>query len=242
MNLYWLIEKPIAHRGFHRNDDQIPENSMIAFEQAIKHGFPIELDLHLSKDGKVMVFHDSTLKRMTGEEGKITDFTAEQLQQYMLLGSNYSIPLLAEVLEVVNGKVPLLIELKNSNPVGVLEEKVLLLLQSYQGLYAIQSFDPFTLEWFYHQAPWIPRGQLACNMESSQLLPFEKYMLQNLGFNYKTKPDFISYGIVDLPYWAVDQAKAKGLPILGWTARNKESFEQARQYCDNIIFEGFLPS
>ncbi|HIT62490.1 MAG TPA: glycerophosphodiester phosphodiesterase, partial [Candidatus Caccovivens faecavium] len=139
----WLVETPIAHRGLH--DKVSPENSLSAFEKAVENGYAIELDVQLLADDTVVVFHDESLSRMTGNDGYIKFLNKEDLKVLKLGNSKEHIPTFEEVLKLVNGRTPLLIEIKNQFKVGKLEQKVIALLKDYKGEYAVQSFNPFSL-------------------------------------------------------------------------------------------------
>ena len=234
----WLVETSIAHRGLH--NDLLPENSIGAFENAIKNGYPIELDVHIISDGTIIVFHDDTLSRVTSKDGYVMNLTKDSLCEYKLLNTKYTIPTLDEVLAIVNGQVPLLIEIKNTGKVGELESKLLKTLKEYTGEYAIQSFNPLVLEWFKVNAPEIPRGQLASYFKDEKISFFKKFALKRMIFNKKLScPHFISYDARNLPNRHV--RKYKKLPLLAWTVRNQEQYLKVVKYCDNVIFENFEP-
>lgn len=234
----WLVETPIAHRGLH--DKTHPENSISAFGKAIEAGYAIELDVQLIADGTVVVFHDESLSRLTDNDGYIKFLNESDLEILKLSGSKEKIPTLKEVLAFVDGKVPLLIEIKNSSKVGELEKNTLELLKDYQGEYAIQSFNPYVLEYFYKHAPEVPRGQLAGYFKGEKLSFFKKYALKRMMLNQKVShPDFISYEARHLPNRFV--RKYKTLPLLAWTVKNQSEYMKVVKYCDNIIFEGFEP-
>lgn len=233
----WLINKNIAHRGLHSNDLRVPENSLLAFRLAIEKNIPIELDVHALKDGAVVVFHDDNLKRMTGVDKKISECTYEEIRKLKLLDSNQTIPLLTEVFDLVNNKVPLLIEIKNTSKLGYLERRLLKLLNKYNGRYAIQSFNPFSLIWFRINAKNIFRGQLSSYFLNDELFFVKKCLIKNLFFDFLVKPNFISYNIDNLPNKRVSKIRKRGMPIFGWTIRNEYEYKKAKQYCDSIIFE-----
>lgn len=234
----WLVETPIAHRGLHNEDT--PENSLGAFEQAIDKGFAIELDVHLLKDGNIAVFHDDSLSRMTGKDGYITNLTQKDLKKYKLLDTEYTIPSFDEVLELINGKTPILIEIKNTDKVGDLEQKVLAKLRNYTGKFAIQSFNPYVLEWFKQNAPEIYRGQLSGYFKGQDLSFIKKFALKRMLLNKKvSQPNFISYEAKKLPNRFVKRNKK--LPLLAWTVRTQEEYLRVIKYCDNVIFENFEP-
>lgn len=153
----------IAHRGFHDNRSECPENSLPAFERAIQMGYGIELDVQLTKDGVPVVFHDWDLKRAAGVDRKIRDCTFEELQSYRLFGSSQTIPAFETVLELADGRTPLIIELKAEIVHRELCEKCAVLLDRYPGEYCIESFSPLALGWFKRHRPNVLRGQLATN-------------------------------------------------------------------------------
>lgn len=234
----WLVETPIAHRGLH--DKTRPENSLSAFAKAIEEGYAIELDVQLIADGTVVVFHDESLSRLTDNDGYIKFLNKSDLEILKLTGSKEKIPTLEEVLSFVDGKVPLLIEIKNTSKVGELEKNTLELLKKYDGEYAIQSFNPYVLEYFYKHAPEIPRGQLSGYFKDVKLSFFKRYALKSMVLNKKVShPDFISYEGKHLPNRYVK--KYKTLPLLAWTVKSQSEYLKVVKYCDNIIFEGFEP-
>ncbi len=235
----WLVETPIAHRGFH--DKNNPENSLAAFARAIEKGYAIELDVQLLADETVVVFHDDSLARMTGNDGYIKYLNKEDLKALSLKGTKETIPTLKEVLRFVDGRVPLLIEIKNKYKVGKLEQKVIDLLKNYKGKYAVQSFNPFSLGYFRQHAPQILRGQLAGYLKNEKSLSWiSKFLLKRMRFNKKvSQPDFIAYEAAALPNRFV--RKYKNLPLLAWAIKSKEEYLKIVKYCDNIIFEKFDP-
>jgi len=238
-NLEFLRKKPIAHRGLWSKEEGIPENSLPAFERAITEKYPIELDIHLLEDGKVVVFHDDNLKRMTGLDKKIKDCTYSEIQKLKLVDTDYGIPLLSEVLQLVEGRVPLLIELKHDRKVGETENALMELMKDYTGKYAVQNFSPRSLIWFRNHASEVPRGQLASHFSKDRMPKVEKLILKNVYLNFWTKPDFIAYAIHDFPNKNVEQFRKTGKLVLGWTVRNEQDLEKAKNYCDNVIGENF---
>ena len=234
----WLVETPIAHRGLH--DKDCPENSLSAFQKAILAGYPIELDVQMIADGTVVVFHDESLSRLTDNDGYIKFLNKSDLEILRLKDSKEKIPTFEEVLKFVDGKVPLLIEIKNSNKVGELEKKVIEMLKNYKGEYASQSFNPYVLEYFYKHAPNILRGQLAGYFKKEKLSFFKKYALKRMLLNKKiSHPDFISYEAKKIPNRFT--RKYKKLPLLAWTVRSQSEYIRVVKYCDNVIFEDFEP-
>ena len=238
-NLDFLKNKPIAHRGLFDKKVGIPENSIPAFEKAIEKGYPIELDVHLLKDGKVVVFHDDDLNRMTGINKKIKDCTYDEIKKLKLDKTNYQIPLFSEVLKLVNGIVPILIEFKSDRKAGETEKELIKIIENYKGNYAVQSFNPLSLIWFKRNCPEIPRGQLSASFKKDRMCTLRKLILKNVYFNFLTKPDFISYSIDAFPNKRVEDFRNSGKLVLGWTVRKREDLDKAKKYCDNIIGENF---
>ena len=232
-----LVNKLIAHRGVH--DKDVPENSLLAFQKAIEKGYAIELDVNPLADGTPVVFHDSKMSRMTGKDKYIQNLTKEELSQITLLNSTEKIPTLKEVLKFGNGKTPLLIEIKHQEKVGDLEKQVWELLKDYKGEYAIQSFNPFTLKWFYDNAPKVWRGQLSSYFKGEQMNFIKKSVLKRLALTKIAHQDFVSYNIKDLPN---RYTRRLTVPLLTWTIETNEQYLKALQITDNVIFQGFEPT
>ena len=237
----WIKETPIAHRGLHTKD--IPENSLSAFENALKNNYAIELDVQFTKDKEVVVFHDENLKRMTNDTRNIEDVNYDELKNLRLGNTNEIIPTLEEVLELVDSKVAILIEIKDCKDYIELSEKTYEILKGYEGNYAVQSFNPFILEWYKNNASEVIRGQLSGTFTegSESLNSFEKFVLKNMLLNFKSKPNYIGYELEGIPKSKLESLRKKGVPIIVWTVKNKEDMEKAYKYSDNITFENFLP-
>lgn len=237
----WIKETPIAHRGLHTKD--IPENSLSAFENALKNNYAIELDVQFTKDKEVVVFHDENLKRMTNDTRNIEDVNYDELKNLRLGNTNEIIPTLEEVLELVDSKVAILIEIKDCKDYIELSEKTYEILKGYEGNYAIQSFNPFILEWYKNNASEVIRGQLSGTFTegSESLNSFEKFVLKNMLLNFKSKPNYIGYELEGISKSKLESLRKKGVPIIVWTVKNKEDMEKAYKYSDNITFENFLP-
>lgn len=181
-----------AHRGLWGKS--IPENSLKAFDNAVKNGFAIELDIQLSKDGVVMVFHDYTLKRMTGAEGKLNELTLNELKELSLFNSDEKIPTFTEVLELVNGKVPLLVELKGESFDSSLCKKAADILKGYKGEYCVESFNPLLIKNIKKYLPEVICGQLYTNViKEKKKASILNILLTLMTFNFLAKPDFIAY-------------------------------------------------
>lgn len=229
--------KYIAHRGLY-NDD-IPENSISAFKRAVGKGFSIELDVRLTKDCKMVVFHDSSLKRMCGVVADISDFTYEQLKAFSLGKTQEKIPLLSEVLKVIDGKVPVLIELKEGYGFWELEKRVYHILRQYNGEYAVESFDPFSLLWFRFYAPDIKRGQLISEFKNKL---DKNYILRKIcakPFIWKliSKADFVAADLRSISMEQLFAALDMGADFITWTADSDELIDAAEQFSKTVIIE-----
>lgn len=233
----WLFKKPLAHRGFHDIDS--PENSITAFNNAVDMGYAIELDVQMLLDGNLIVFHDENIKRMTGIDKDVSDLIIEDLEDLKLKGSDEKIPLLKDVLRIVAGKVPLLVEIKNTSNIGKLEAVLISQLEDYRGEYAIQSFNPLSVKWIKDHSPNMIVGQVSGLHKDSNLKVTEKFVLSNLLFNFVSQPDFVNYEIAGLNKPIIKFLRFRGYPIISWTARDYDTYLNALQLSDNVIFEGF---
>lgn len=233
-----------AHRGLH--DEKTPENSMAAFRAALEHGYGIELDVHLLKDGNLAVIHDSSLKRTTGAEGKIEDLTTEQLQNYHLEGTDETIPTFRQVLDLFDGKAPMIVELKatGSNAAAV-TEATCKMLDSYKGAYCLESFDPRCVYWLKKNRPDLIRGQLTENFfatKTSTLPWYLKLVLSKQLMNFLILPDFVAYRFADrrnLGNFLV--RKLWGTQGVTWTLRSPQEHEAAIKEGWIPIFENYEP-
>ena len=240
--LKWLY----AHRGLHDNSSDTPENSMRAFRKAVGADFGIELDVQLSKDGVAVVFHDDTLKRICGVEGKVCERTFEELQQLSLCGTDQKIPRFADVLELVDGKVPLIVELKTETmDVSVCEEADKL-LSAYKGLYCIESFNPLALSWYRRNRKDVVRGQLSepfYEESKSGEYPNPLFIfLENLLLNWRAKPDFIAYNHRYPNKLSFRLCRdLYRCTTAAWTIKSDEELAAARKHFDIFIFDSFLP-
>ena len=231
--------KYIAHRGLHGNG--VPENSYEAFRLAVKKGVPIELDVRLSKDCKMVVFHDRYMERMCGVGGQVYDYTYDQLSKMRLAGTDQRIPLFADVLKYIDGKVPLLIELKRGSPMWILEKRVYHVLKDYKGPFAVQSFDPRSMMWFRLYAPHIFRGILITKADEGT--PFERASshLGIMPFMWEpfSKPDFISCDIRQITQKRIDKARELGADLFVWVVRTDEERKSALGYAKTLIGEDY---
>ena len=226
-----------AHRGLH--GEGVPENSLLAFEKAVEKGFGIELDVQLSSDGEVMVFHDYTLIRMTGKEEKLKNLTAAELQALSLAGTEQTIPTFRDVLELVEGKVPLLVELKGEDLNSALCPKVAELLREYQGPYCVESFNPLLVKNIKKYLPEAYCGQLYTNVcrDKKKYSPLN-LILSAMAFNFLARPDFIAYNQKDRNSLPVKLAtRFYKAPRFVWTVRTEEELETAHRLGEHPIFE-----
>lgn len=225
-----------AHRGLHGNG--IPENSMKAFERAVDIGVGIELDVRESADGTLYIFHDDDLKRMCGVDQKFKETHDAELDSILLLGSNEHIPRFSDVLVLVDGRVPLLIELKAEMGNKTLCPKVAAVLDEYHGLFCVESFNSFLMGWFKRNRPRVPRGQLYTDLKKPN--PKLRAFADSMMINAISRPDFIAYDIEheDKPLLRLCLNVFKPARFV-WTVRDGKSFEKysSDKKTDGIIFE-----
>lgn len=234
----------IAHRGFFDNESERPENSMAAFSHAVENGYGIELDVQLTRDGHLVVFHDDELSRMCGVEKRLEDCTLEELQALRLAKSEQGIPLFADVLALVNGRVPLIVEIKNSERWVQTCEKTAALLDYYQGCYCVESFSPYVVEWYKKNRPNVVRGILSTDYfkDEPEMDFWQKLILTNLLFNARSKPDFVAYNHLyknQLSYRLVRYLY--GVKNVAWTIRSQKELIDARDVFTCMIFDSFTP-
>lgn len=232
---------PFAHRGLHGAD--APENSLSAFECACAAGCGIELDVQLSADGEVIVFHDDELLRMTGDSRSVSDLTLAQLR-VLRLPDGSGIPTFREVLDCVRGRVPLLVELKNGARNAQLCESTLRLLEAYDGKYIIESFHPMILRWFRRNAPGVIRGQLVGSREDylEKYGPLVALVLPNMLHNFIGRPDFVAYNLNTANLRPVRwQRSLFKTPLAAWTVNSEAQYKSCVGRGDMPIFEGFNP-
>lgn len=235
--------KYFAHRGLHDNEGDAPENSMAALRRAVEAGYGMELDVHVTKDGIPVIFHDSKLMRMCNAEGEITDYTYEELQRFALGKSTEHIPRLEDLLLMVRGRVPLIVEIK-SDKADVSDCAVIdKMLRAYDGEYCIESFNPMVLWWYRRHHREVVRGQLSSDFrrDGEKKGPFF-FLLAHLMFNFLTKPDFIAYNhkFKEKPGRKICRKLYKN-PSVAWTIRSREELDEVRDEFDVFIFESFAP-
>ncbi len=236
-----FINNRYAHRGLH-NKPTVPENSMAAFKAAVDKGYGIELDVHLMSDGNLAVIHDSSLKRTAGVDICIEELTAADLKKFTLEESNETIPLFEDVLNLVDGKVPLLVEIKTAANVAKVTEKTVEKLKNYKGDYCIESFDPRCILWLKKNAPDIVRGQLTQDFikENANLSIFTRLLLTPLILNFVNHPDFIALKYSDRSEIQFKIAKKIWkLPLFAWTVADRETADILEKEGYTLIFEHF---
>lgn len=233
-----------AHRGLFQNENGIPENSKKAFQKAVEKGFGIEMDVRLTKDKIPVIFHDDTLERMCGVEGKVNEYTYAELLEFSLLDTEEKIPTLLEVLNIVDGKVPLIVEMKVDwldKETHVIADKV---LQEYQGLYCVESFNPLVIYWYRRHRKQVIRGQLSDYIKSKEIQKKIVFWgLKNLLFNIIARPDFVAYN--HLHYKNISRVLYRNLyggVSIAWTIQSQEQLEARKNDFDMFIFDGFLPN
>ena len=249
-----------AHRGLHNmnpaiqkiknivesnpadTDEKLPENSYAAIQRAADLGYGIEFDVHLTKDDIPVVFHDDTLNRICGLKGNLKDYTFEELQQFRLLGTEERIPAFTDILKMVDGRVPLIIEYKVEKNADKLCSICDSILSDYKGLYCIESFHPLAVRWYKIHRPNIVRGQLSEDFTKQKLnIPY--FLLSHLIGNCYASPDFIAYNCKHKNELSRNICRKfyKSLSV-AWTVRSQEELDRVSRSFDLFIFEGFVPA
>jgi glycerophosphoryl diester phosphodiesterase len=238
-DLSWLTSRPIAHRGLF--DADRPENSMAAFRNAVTRGIPFELDVQRARDGTLVVIHDPDLVRLAGQRLAVSDLDRDQLRGLRIGSSGESIPVLSQVLEEVNGQVPILVDVRrwHAERSPDLEQAVAAEVRDYRGPLALQSFDPLAVLRLRRLVRDRPVGQITGELASAgQILSaLGRTMVTNL----LTRPHFASYGLAALPsrpaaFWR------RHMPLITWTVKSSADEEQAAKVADNFLFDGYLPT
>ncbi len=232
-----FLHQVYAHRGEYDND-RVPENSLAAFRRAVKRGVGIELDVHLTVDGEVVVFHDGTLARMCGDDRRVEDMRAAELCAMSLLGTKERIPTLREVLTLVGGRVPLIVELKGEGTDTSLADAAMPILENYGGAYCVESFNPLLVARYKKLAPHVMRGVLATKFrkdgEKRGVLGF---VLQGMLLNFLARPDFVAVRHVYGGSLPVRLCRALGAATFAWTVKTKEEYIACKRYFDAFICE-----
>lgn len=238
-DLIWLMSRPIAHRGLF--DADRPENSMAAFRRAVSRGIPFELDVQLGRDGTLIVIHDSDLVRLAGERLAVSDLNRDLLRRLRIGSSGEPIPVLSQVLEEVNGQVPILVDVRrwHAELSPGLEQAVAAAVRDYQGPLALQSFDPLAVLRLRRLVRGRPVGQIAGDLGSGRQIM--SALGQTMVTNLLTRPHFASYELAALPsrpaaFWH------RHMPLITWTVKSPADEEQAAKVADNFLFDGYLPT
>ena len=243
-----FLRAPIAHRALHDRSKGRIENSLGAVRAAIATGYAIEIDLQLSADGIAMVFHDANLDRLTGETGPMNARTSAELGQILLKDSTDTIPTFAQLLALVAGRVPVLVEIKDQTHVkgptdGRLEAAVDLAIRGYHGPLALMSYSPHTMARMAELCPAIPRGLTTSSYGPEDATGLDQEtaaQLRQIVDYDRTGSSFISHEAADLGRARVAELKAQGADVLCWTIRSPEAEAQARRVAQNVTFEGYL--
>ena len=244
-NMNPAIEKLKSIKNTHAQQpetDRLPENSYAAIKRAADLGYGIEFDVHLTKDDVPVVFHDDTLNRICGVKGNLRDYTYAQLQQFRLLGTEERIPAFADILKMVDGRVPLIIEYKVEKNADKLCRICDRILSDYKGLYCIESFHPLAVRWYKIHRPNIVRGQLSEDFTRQKLnIPY--FLLSHLIGNCYASPDFIAYNCKhkDELSRTICRKLYRSLSV-AWTVRSQEELDRVSRSFDLFIFEGFVPA
>ena len=243
-----FLTRPIAHRGLHDASGGRPENSRAAVSAAVEHGYGIEIDVQITSDEQAAVFHDSALERLTGCEGLVREHSMPELASIALTGSNETIPDLADVLGLVAGRVPLLIEIKDPDgtfgpDVGSLEGAVARTLAEYDGPAAVMSFNPHSVAAMQALAPGVPRGLVTCAFRETEwpMPKARRAELAGIPDYERAGASFISHDVRDLECARVLELRQRGASVLCWTVRSAEEERRARAIAANVTFEGYLP-
>lgn len=244
-----IMARPIAHRGFHNEDAGVIENTPSAVQAAVDKGFGIEIDVQETADGDPVVFHDYTLDRLTEASGKVIERPTSSLTSVSMKTGGDKLWLLQDLFDLVDGKAPLVVEIKSlmrPDAQGDFVRTVVDQVAAYKGPVAIKSFDPDMVSIVKSRNRNVLRGIVAEATQTGAMYRHisrtDRFILRNMLHAVRTTPNFISYGISDLPHAAPSFfRKVLGIPVMAWTIRTREQRERAAIYADQIVFEGFDP-
>lgn len=230
----WLRDWTYAHRGLH--SDGVPENSLAGFALAVEHGLGIECDIQRSRDGCAMLVHDWELDRLTGVSGPTASHSADELAQIAFLDSEHKLARLEDLLPVVDGKVPILIEIKSRRGYDVKRScrAVANTLKGYEGPYAVMSFDPRVSAWFAQHSPQTVRGLVMREDEHGMT---QRAWQRHVAL-WAARPEFIAYHVAALPNRMVEGLRSRGMPVLTWTVNSPATRLIASEHADALIAEG----
>ena len=247
----WIMARPIAHRGLHGLSRDMIENSHSAAAAALAHDYHIECDVQASADGEAFVFHDFSLERMTARDGALARMAAADIAQINLRETNQTIPLLSDYLSRIAGRVGVICEIKSAFDGDFrLAQRVAKIMAAYAGPVAVKSFDPNVMVYLRRHAAelgiaHVPLGIVAeaqfDEPEWSMLSKEQRLGMSTLTHWDKTRPDFLSWNMGDLPHATASLCRAFNIPVMAWTLRDQADLARTRAYADQIIFEGFLP-
>ena len=240
-NLNFLKDTYFAHRGLHDAKKGIYENTLEAFDLAIQNGYGIELDTNILRDGTVVVYHDRDLVRLCQKNIILKEVGYDDIKDVPIMQSTSRIHTLEKVLKYIDGRVPVLIELKPFGNYKQHAKVVADLIHKYPHEVAIQSFSPMIVHWFKKHDPHIIRGQISEFFKDGRMSKITKIIMKPMWLNVLSKPDFINYGFHDIPNKYVDKAKAKGLLIMAYSVSNQQDLDFMRKHYDNAVFEHFIP-
>ena len=239
-----FMETYIAHRGLFDNRRGIPENSLPAFRRAVEAGYGVELDVQLTADDRLVVFHDETLRRICGDPRKLHELTYDELMKLRLLRTEERIPLFRDVLDTVNGAVPMVVEIKSEGRYIETTRLTHEMLQSYPGIYCVESFHPLVLRWYRKNSPETVRGQLSDHYRKDKIkvARWKGFLLTNLLLNFLSRPDFIAYNcrFRDQPSFVLCRKLLRPVSV-AWTVKSAAELEAIRPDFQVFIFDSFLP-
>ncbi len=238
----WLTTQYIAHRGLFDNKT-IPENSLAAAQNAVDNDFGMELDVQMTIDGVLCVFHDDTLDRMTNATGTVDQMTWDDIKDIKLLDTSHTIPTMQQWLDTVAGKSPMVIEIKSHKNIGELETKLVEMLSHYNGEYVLESFNPFIVRWLRVHHPHLVTGQLSeLYQDAHGLSKFTRWLLRNLKLLRYSKAQFVAYDASATSKLKKLQRIRKRMPLIVWTVKSQTQHDNTRQLYDNMIFDSFVPT
>lgn len=251
-DLSWLTARPIAHRGLHDSSKGVIENSVSAARAAIAAGFGVECDVQLTADGELVVFHDETLERLTEGAGAVATHSAEALTRLKLRGGADAIPRFSEFLAAIGGRTPIVVEIKSAfDGDTAVAQRTAQALAHYDGPVAIESFDPDQIAFLRARAAALGIAQRPLGVVGEahydetdwpQLSPAQRAELTQFLHYKRTLPDFLSWRARDLPHAIPLLLRdAVKIPVTTWTVRSPEMAARAREWTDQIVFEGFSP-
>lgn len=234
-----------AHRGLFNNSDMVFENTLEAFSLAVDKGYGIELDIQFTRDKQIVVFHDFSLKRLCGIDKRVDELTYYEIKSLSINDSDSKIPLLKDVLVLVDGRSPLIIEIKSDTESSEICKAASDILDDYKGLFCIESFNPYVVQWYTHN-----RYDIVCGFLSNNYLKpkkrsnfLKRFVLTNLLVNFLIKPDFIAYDYEDMSNISLNLCKKYyKIPCVGWTIKSQSDYDNAKLFFDILIFEGFIPA